>query len=123
MKRLLTLGEALQRLSGEDSGAPAAPEALSPEADAYLTQLREMLGGLRTEHRSREVLAGIPRHYCRLDEPYLRNHEAFFLSLYFLEKAPEDCERLATHLNNCFPCAEIFAEVLRDFRKPQPKHS
>ena len=124
MNKRLTLGEALQRLTLERSGdAPPEQEPLSAESDAYLAQLREQLERLSTEKRSRAVLGGIPHHCCRLNHPHLLNHEAFFLSLYLLEKAPEDCERLAIHLNNCFPCAEVFAEVLRDFRKPQPKNS
>lgn len=121
MNKSITLGEALQRLTRERSGNAQAP--LSPESDAYLAQLRGKLDRLTQENRSREVLAGIPHSYCRLEAPHLRNHEEFFLALYFLDKAPEDCERLAAHLNNCFLCSEVFSEVLRDFHKPQPKNS
>ena len=104
--------DAVPRVSGN---TPAKQAPLSPESDAYLAQLRGKLDRLAQENRSREVLAGIPHSYCRLEAPHLRNHEEFFLALYFLDKDPEDCERLAAHLNNCFLCSEVFSEVLRDF--------
>lgn len=113
-----SLGEALALLAAEQQAAsidrPATPEAASLES--MRARLQEIAaGGL-----AGVILTSLPLHRCHTDNPFLRHNQDYFLSSFLLKKPgaqniPIDCNRLFTHLNNCYPCFEVFCEVTQAY--------
>lgn len=77
-------------------------------------QLLTLLNNLNSEKRS-ELFSSIPGPCCSNQKTFLKKNEEFFLAFFFAGKEDASCEKLFVHLNNCIYCAEIFAEVLKEY--------
>ncbi len=118
----LSLGKALAILRSEKENASAGPNRLDEQSKVYLEHLHNRFVWLTSElNRLVELERSIPTTSCTGEECTLENHEDFFIA-YLMECFPpyvknEDnlCARLIRHLNDCYPCFCIYANVMRDF--------
>ncbi len=118
MDENLTLGRAIGylKLQRDDSFSVETP-ALSPEGRDYLEKLSETLQNLKNNRAEVSLLENIPRFPCELERPYLKDNEPFFLALFLIPGVKVNCADLFVHLNNCFSCAAIFSDMLRDYHQ------
>lgn len=116
-----SLGEALAMLAAEQQAAsidrPAPPSA---QEAAYLTFMRARLQEITAHDLAGAILTSLPSHRCHTDSPFLLHNQDYFLSRFLVkkrgaQKVPADCKRLFTHLNNCYPCFEVFCEVTQAY--------
>ena len=59
------------------------------------------------------------KYPCSINQPFLENNEDFFIALFSDTKHDDACIRLYKHMNDCYPCFEIFSQVLRDYYRQE----
>lgn len=118
MDENLTLGRAIGYLQLQRDGSfSVETPALSPEGKDYLERLSEILQKLENQNDALPPLKNIPLYPCELDRPYLNQNEPFFLAFFLIPGFKMNCSDLFVHLNNCFSCASIFSDMLRDYHQ------
>lgn len=78
-------------------------------------ELLDYLQELQKKYADPEIAAkmvnSIPSNRCRLNKPFLDENVPWFVAFY-LENSPEkSCHKVFVHINNCYECAKIFAQV------------
>ena len=107
-----SLGWALAHLQTERK----VESAQFSEADKnYLHKIVSRYDSMKNNGSFYEALEALPTHTCSFDHLFLQNNEDFFIALFSNTKHDEACIRLYKHMNDCYPCFEVFSQVLRDY--------
>jgi hypothetical protein len=106
------LGWALAHLQTGQSGTSLT---VSGPESGYLTHIQERYRQLHSDGQLLKILDRLPGQPCLIDRPFLEGNEDFFIALFSNTKHDEACIRLYKHMNDCYPCFEIFSQVLRDY--------
>ena len=107
-----TLGWALAHLQTEKKQASAQ---FSDADKDYLHKILSRYDSMKNNGSLNEALRALPTHSCSFDDLFVQNNEDFFIALFSNTKHDEACIRLYKHMNDCYPCFEIFSQVLRDY--------
>ena len=106
------LGWALAHLQAK--GIRSAADQSGPDRD-YLNHMQARYRELSHNGKSTVIVRQLPACPCLIDKPFLENNEDFFITLFSDIEHEEVCARLYKHMNDCYPCFEIFSQVLRDY--------
>ena len=107
-----SLGWALAHLQTEKKVAVAE----FSEADKdYLDKILNRYDSMKNNGSLNKALEALPTHTCSFSHLFLQNNEDFFIALFSNTKHDEACIRLYKHMNDCYPCFEVFSQVLRDY--------
>ncbi|MGH1364917.1 MAG: hypothetical protein ACRBF0_15255 [Calditrichia bacterium] len=87
----------------------AAGHIIDKDLLAYLLELKTRL--TKNVEECSKTIKEIPNSQCRLSEIFLEDNIPWFVA-YYLENSPiDECRRVIIHLNSCYYCAQIFANV------------
>ncbi len=106
------LGWALAHLQAERT---TTSSQLTPSEQDYLEHMKDRFKLLNGNGKMVSLLENLPDRTCLINQPFLADNEDFFIALFSDTKHDEACIRLYKHMNDCYPCFEIFSQVLRDY--------
>lgn len=113
----LILGRALAYLSAERNGISRIDASqLSSNESEIFGLLRDRM---KLMHTGADFTGMLPPGPCETDKPYLKNNEDIFLAMLILashdSELKGECNKIWTHLNDCYRCFDYFCKVMRGY--------
>jgi len=117
----MSLGQAIAHLESMlilQSGTEGMP--LPAAAGSYVRALRDQIDTIKSSPaEARRILAAIPARACSTVPAFLTDNARYFIAQLLVRphaaRFDKECDRLFTHLNDCYSCFEAYCQIMRDY--------
>ncbi|MCB0262850.1 MAG: hypothetical protein KDH95_09215 [Calditrichaeota bacterium] len=109
------LGQNLAKVKANCLSLDLETPTIGKEGDSTIIELVEKWTLLNNTDKALEIITQIPLKSCPVNQPFMTNNIDFFVALLLVNPAEKNCQQLFKHLNDCYHCAKIFANVIRAF--------
>ena len=86
---------------------------LNSEDQRILHEVDTVIDGILEVKNSQSRLLNVDFARCGVNTSTLEEDPALLVDIFVLETSDDDRERFLKHLNDCYVCSSIFAEILR----------
>lgn len=107
-----TLGRALAQWQAQHMNTL---EQIPEDQNDHIRLIDRRYLELKNDSKMQSLMASLPQGACSYEQPFLKDNQDFFITLFSEWRDDHACIKLYEHLNSCYYCFEIMSEVLREY--------